>query len=91
MTKKKDDKQKKKGDSEGAIMNHSLNVVGKSYGGSPRALTQSVGLADPETSKPLRLPTVLSTPRASDALYAWVVSSDLSNYCPLHRGRRVII
>ena len=47
-----------------------LKVDGKYNGGSPQALTQSVGLTGPETSKPLRLPTAHPNPHASDALYA---------------------
>ena len=66
-TKKMDDKQKN--EREGAIMFH-FEVVGKSHGYSPQALSQSVGLTDLETSKPLRLPTAHPTPHDSEALYA---------------------
>ena len=47
--------------------------VGKSHGGSPQALSQSVDVTDPETSNALRLSTVYPTSYHSEALYDQVV------------------
>ena len=84
---KMNDKEKNLKERKGAFTFHfEGGKVGKSYGGSPQALSQSVGVTDPETSNSLRLPTVYPTSYLSEALYDQVVSSDLSQNCRHYRG-----